>query len=145
VDEDEIAAALMILDGQRVRCRAVVDRFGSRPAHGGGTETIIHLRDVVEASTGRPLRERLWSAAGDVVAGAGRWQYECHSLNDPQSFEQGPLQVACRREWWWRWRPLSAGYQGEFHVAEFGQHARVSSCLRFWTKRLTERLGYSRK
>jgi hypothetical protein len=66
------------------------------------------------------LKRQLRAPLSHIEAGAKRWQYQYHSVNDPQNAEQGLLTTRADRQ---RWRPLSAGHQGEFDVAEFGQHA----------------------
>ena len=100
------------------------------PEGGGGNELLVDLQDadLVRANLrGANLNGAYLGNANLtkqllelIVAGAGVWQYQCHSLNDPQNAEQGLLTTRADRQ---RWRPLSAGHQGEFDVAEFGQHA----------------------
>jgi hypothetical protein len=52
-------------NGLRFRCRAVVGRFGVKPApfRGGHVQTIM-LRDILDAETGAALTDHLWFIAG---------------------------------------------------------------------------------
>lgn len=56
-------------DGVRLRCRAVVDRFGTKPAFKGLPVQTILLRDVVDADTGTLLTDHLWFTIGKWSAG----------------------------------------------------------------------------
>ena len=56
-------------DGMRFRCRAVVDRFGTKPAFKGPPVQTILLRDVVDADTGTLLTDHLWFTIGKWSAG----------------------------------------------------------------------------
>lgn len=51
-------------DGKRFRCRAVVERFGSKAAYRGPPIQTILLRNVVDANTGASLAEHLWFTSG---------------------------------------------------------------------------------
>lgn len=51
-------------DGCRFLCRAVVERFGTKPAYRGPAIETILLRNVVEAKTGVVLTDHLWFATG---------------------------------------------------------------------------------
>jgi hypothetical protein len=56
-------------DGTRFRCRAVVDRFGSRSAFRGPPVQTVLLRDVVDADTGVMLADHLWFSIGKWSSG----------------------------------------------------------------------------
>ncbi len=51
-------------DGMRLRCRAVVERFGTKPAFKGPPRQTILLRDVIDTDTGVFLTDHLWFTAG---------------------------------------------------------------------------------
>lgn len=51
------------LDGQRFRCAAVVERFGTMAGYRGPVQTIL-LKEVIEAGTRRKLTDHLWFRAG---------------------------------------------------------------------------------
>ena len=56
-------------DGTRFRCRAVVDRFGSRSAFRGPPVQTVLLRDVVDADAGVMLADHLWFPIGKWSSG----------------------------------------------------------------------------
>src|ERR1700723_2897307 len=56
-------------DGTRFRCRAVVDRFGTKPAFRGEPIRTILLRNVVDAHTGKMLTDHLWFTCGKWSTG----------------------------------------------------------------------------
>jgi len=56
-------------DGTRFRCRAVVERFGTKAAFRGAPVPTILLRDVVDGDTGTRLTDHLWFTAGKWSAG----------------------------------------------------------------------------
>jgi hypothetical protein len=51
-------------DGQRFRCRAVVDRFGTKTAFRGPPVRTILLRNVVDTANGTLMADHLWFTAG---------------------------------------------------------------------------------
>jgi hypothetical protein len=67
-------------DGTRFRCRAVVDRFGTKPAFRELRVPAILQRAIVDGDTGTPLTDHLWFTIGTWPAGlaagdifASRW------------------------------------------------------------------------
>jgi hypothetical protein len=66
-------------DGDRFRCRAVVERFGTKPAFRGPPISTILLREVVDADTGARLTDHLWFTAG-------KWS-ACLAIGDEFEFE----------------------------------------------------------
>jgi hypothetical protein len=56
-------AALALRDGDRVRVRATIQRFGLKTSYGYTKRTIL-LVDVRDAETGTPLADHLWLTAG---------------------------------------------------------------------------------
>ena len=56
-------------DGTRFRCRAVVERFGTKAAFRGPPVPTILLRDVVDADTGTLLTHHLWFTPGKWSVG----------------------------------------------------------------------------
>ena len=56
-------------DGTRFRCRAVVDRFGTKAAFKGPPIPTILLRDVVDADIVTLLTDHLWFTTGKWSAG----------------------------------------------------------------------------
>ncbi len=66
---ETITDAFRARKGQRLRCKAVVESFGSRYAIRGLYEDAILLEDIVDAATGEPLMEQLWFPLGKWAAG----------------------------------------------------------------------------
>lgn len=56
-------------DGCRFRCRATVERFGTRTVYRGPPCQTILLRNVVDARSGALLTDHLWFTAGKWSAG----------------------------------------------------------------------------
>jgi hypothetical protein len=51
-------------DGTRFRCRATVERFGTKSAFKGPPIQTILLRDIIDADTGTLLTDHLWFSRG---------------------------------------------------------------------------------
>jgi hypothetical protein len=56
-------------DGTRFRCRATIERFGTKTAFKGPPIPTILLRDIVDAGTGTLLTDHLWFTAGKWSTG----------------------------------------------------------------------------
>lgn len=56
-------------NGTRFRCRATVERFGTKRAFKGPPIQTILLRNVVDAATGAILTDHLWFTIGKWSAG----------------------------------------------------------------------------
>jgi hypothetical protein len=52
------------LEGIRLRCRARLERFGTKRAYRGEPLVTLLLRDVVRVDTGNALTDHLWFTAG---------------------------------------------------------------------------------
>ncbi|NOG73744.1 hypothetical protein [Roseicella sp. DB1501] len=57
------------LNGRRFRCRAIIERFGTKNAFRGPPLTTLLLRDVTDPMTGAVLTEHLWFTAGNWSEG----------------------------------------------------------------------------
>jgi hypothetical protein len=77
-------------DGTRFRCRAVVERFGTKAAFRGPPVPTILLRDVVDADTGTLLTHHLWFTPGKWsvgLAGGDIFEFEAHAADDIKGYE----------------------------------------------------------
>jgi hypothetical protein len=55
--------------GTRFRCRAAVERFGTKAAFRAPPVPTILLRDIIDANTGALLTDHLWFTTGKWSAG----------------------------------------------------------------------------
>lgn len=59
---------------KRLRFRAEVERFGTKPGYrGSASETTVLLKNVVFADNGRPATDHIWFTVGKMIA-AQRWE-----------------------------------------------------------------------
>lgn len=56
-------------DGQRFRCKARVERFGSKPGFRGPPKPTILLRNIVDSGSGKTLTDHLWFTMGKWSVG----------------------------------------------------------------------------
>ena len=91
-------------DGTRFRCRAVVDRFGTKAAFRGSPVPTILLRDVVDADTGTLLTDHLWFTTGKWSTGLAAgyiFEFEAPAADYIKGYQgrRGVYNAPVSRDW----------------------------------------------
>ena len=68
-------------NGERLRFKGIVQRFGSKPGYHGGVIDTLLLRDVVEAETGETIANHVWFTL------TKRWRNARVSVGDTVEFD----------------------------------------------------------